>query len=140
MGKLSKILLNSIFLNSAFASSFSVTDCSNDVSTLPGRDPRTIRLWSRSVREFQNSFDPVRSDPRFLHFSMNDRLCFEDTCFFGLFISMKIKGALSLEIDEEYFINNIEDDGSYGWDAGDELYTKTITAVNLDFSIDNDGK
>ena len=53
---------------------------------------------------------------------------------------MRIKGALSLEIDEEYFINNIEDDGSYDWDAGDELYTKTITANNLDFSIDNDGK
>ena len=53
---------------------------------------------------------------------------------------MKIKGALSLEIDEEYFINNIDDDGSYGWDAGDEMYTKTITADYLDFSIDADGK
>ena len=71
---------------------------------------------------------------------MNDRLCSEDPCFFGLFISVRIKGALSLEIDEDYFINNIEDDGSYDWDAGDELYTKTITADNLDFSIDNDGK
>ena len=52
---------------------------------------------------------------------------------------MRIKGALSLKIDEDYFINNI-DDGSYGWDAGDEIYTKTITADNLDFSIDDDGK
>ena len=44
MGKLSTILLNSMFLNSAYANSFSVTDCSNDVSTHPGRDPSTIRL------------------------------------------------------------------------------------------------
>ena len=140
MGKLSKILLNSIFLNSAYANSFSVTDCSIDVSTVPGRDPRTIRLegrsvgvreiwnrvtensnqsqfwlyqssliacWSfggfygqktlwptayRSVRYFQNSFDPgpVRiwpSDPKFSNFTMNDRLRSEDPCFFGLFLS-----------------------------------------------------
>ena len=42
MGKLSKILLNSILFYSAHANSFSVTNCSNDVSTLPDKDLRTM--------------------------------------------------------------------------------------------------
>ena len=63
-----------------------------------------------------------------------------DPCVVVFLVSIWTKGALSLEIDEIYFINNIDDDGSYGWNSGDETYTKTITADNLEFSIDNDGK
>ena len=67
-------------------------------------------------------------------------ILFVDPCVVIFLVSIWIKGALSLEIDEAYFVNNIDDDGSYGWDSGAEVYTKTITADNLDFSIDNDGK
>ena len=42
MGKLSKILLNSILFYSVHANSFTVTNCSNDVSTLPDTDLRTM--------------------------------------------------------------------------------------------------
>ena len=45
-----------------------------------------------------------------------------------------------MEIDEEYFKNNIADDGSYTFDGSKSVYTKTITADNLDFSVDADGK
>ena len=55
-------------------------------------------------------------------------------------VQIKIQGALSLEIDEEYFKNNIADDGSYTFDGSKGVYTKTITADNLDFSVDADGK
>ena len=47
---------------------------------------------------------------------------------------------MSLEIDEEYFKNNIANDGSYTFDGSKGVYTKTITAGNLDFSVDPDGK
>ena len=52
----------------------------------------------------------------------------------------EIQGALSLEINEQYFKNNIADDGSYNFDGTKGVYTKTITADNLDFSIDADGE
>ena len=55
-------------------------------------------------------------------------------------VRIKIQGALSVEIDEEYFKNNIADDGSYTFDGSKGVYTKTITADNLDFSVDADGK
>ena len=50
-----------------------------------------------------------------------------------------MKGALSLEINQDYFENNIADDGSYTLQATEGVYTKTITTDNLDFSSDNDG-
>ena len=124
MGKLSKILLNSLVFYSASAKSFSVTSCSNDVSTLPEKN---LRFGDRSIQ--------------FSKFEEANRFWSMSPCFLGLFLVLNwIKGALSLEIDDTYFINNIDDDGSYGWDAGDEKYTKTITADNLDFSIDAEGK
>ena len=57
-----------------------------------------------------------------------------------LIVQIKIQGALSLEIDAEYFKNNIADDGSYAFDGSRGVYKKTITAGNLDFSVDADGK
>ena len=53
---------------------------------------------------------------------------------------LNFKGAMSLEIDQDYFKNNIVDDGSYTLAATDGVYTKTITADNLSFSNDEDGK
>ena len=47
---------------------------------------------------------------------------------------------MSLEIDKDYFENNIIDDGSYTLDASDGVLTKTITADNLSLSNDNNGK
>ena len=47
---------------------------------------------------------------------------------------------MSLEIDQDYFENNIVDDGSYTLAASEGVYTKTITADNLSFSNDEDGK
>ena len=46
---------------------------------------------------------------------------------------------MSLEIDKDYFENNIIDDGSYTLDASDGVFTKTITADNLSLSNDNNG-
>ena len=59
-------------------------------------------------------------------------------CVFPLILNFK--GAMSLEIDRDYFKNNIVDDGSYTLAASDGVYTKTITADNLSFSNDANGK
>ena len=53
---------------------------------------------------------------------------------------LNFKGAMTLEIDQEYFKYNIVDDGSYTLAASDGVYTKTITADNLSFSNDDNGK
>ena len=58
----------------------------------------------------------------------------------GFPLILNFKGAMSLEIDQDYFENNIVDDGSYTLAASDGVYTKTITADNLSFSSDEDGK
>ena len=54
--------------------------------------------------------------------------------------SFWIKGTLSLEINQDYFDNNIVDDGSYTLNASGGVYTKSITADNLVFSSDANGK
>ena len=51
-----------------------------------------------------------------------------------------IQGTLTLKIDKAYFENNISDDGSYTLDASDSIYTKTISATDLAFSMDDDCK
>ena len=62
---------------------------------------------------------------------------FQTVCFSN---SFSIKGALTLKINKAYFENNISDDGSYTFDASDSIYTKTISATNLAFSMDDDCK
>ena len=62
---------------------------------------------------------------------------FPTVCFPNSFF---IKGALTLKIDKAYFENNISDDGSYTLDPSDSIYTKTISATNLAFSMDDDCK
>ena len=58
MGKLSKILLNSILFYSVHANSFTVTNCSNDVSTLPDKDLRTMTQSLRCLETGPSLFSP----------------------------------------------------------------------------------
>ena len=52
----------------------------------------------------------------------------------------EFKGALTLKIDQDYFKNNIIDDGSYTLVGSESIYTKTIPANLLSFSMDDDCK
>ena len=45
-----------------------------------------------------------------------------------------------MKIDQDYFKNNIIDDGSYTLVGSESIYTKTIPANLLSFSMDDDCK
>ena len=45
-----------------------------------------------------------------------------------------------MKIDQDYFENNIEDNGSYSWVESENIYSKTVPGNNLDFSMNENCK